>query len=42
LIHWNVLAKEGVSVMCFINCTLNESRILKDTYFLLGKSVPGN
>jgi len=36
-----ILAKEGISFMCFINCTLRESSILQGTYFILGKSMPG-
>jgi len=28
-----VLAKEGISFMCFINCMLGESSILQGAYF---------
>jgi len=30
-----VLAKEGISFMCFINCTLRESNILQGICFIL-------
>ena len=39
--HLNVCAKEGISFMCFINCTLKESRVLQGTYVILVESMPG-
>jgi len=36
-----VLAKESISFMCFVNCTLRELSILHDTYLILVESMPG-
>jgi len=41
LTHFKVLAKEDVSFMCFINCTLRESSKLQGTYLVSVESMPG-
>jgi len=41
LLTQKVQAKEGISCMCFINCTLRESIVLQGTYFILVYSMPG-
>jgi len=38
--HMKVWAKEGVSFISFIICTLRESRMLQRTYFGLEESMP--